>query len=169
MVFNERAIGTLGTSGGRREREMDSIGATQANFLPRSSVPPSLAKGRRGRGPAGPHARPMRWNQTTVVSPMAEVATTDGREGGREGDISPSGGGRRRRTATRSLARTGQLSKQADGLCVVRRRGAAGKRVHTPLHRSAPRTRDSTFQVLVVVLGPKQSDLTRRERQRERG
>ena len=121
MVLNERGIGTLGTSGGAREREMDSIGATQANFLPRSSLPPSLlAKGRRGRGPAGLHARPMRWNQTTVVSPMAEVATTDGKgEGGRATYLRPvaDGGDGRRRRAPSLVQGSCQSKQMACALC----------------------------------------------------
>ena len=136
MVLNERAIGTLGTSGGAREREMDSIGATQANFLPRSSLPPSLllAKRRRGRGPAGLHARPMRWNQTTVVSPMAEVATTDGKgEGGRATYLRPTGGGGDGRRAPSLVLVQGscQSKQMACALCGGAARPASASTLHS--------------------------------------
>ena len=165
MVLNDRAMGTLGTSGGSTKprrggdgtREMDSIGATQANFLPRPFVvpPPSV---RRRSGPAclpvrasqGGRTRRRscrqwrRWRRRTAATDLRWRWRRRERGGGEE-----------------CTGRSYSAAVKADGLCgggAAAWGGRGGRRVHS--------TRASTFQVLVVVLGRKQSDLTR-ERDRE--
>ena len=105
---------------------MDSIGATQANFLPRPFVvpPPSV---RRRSGPACLPVRPS--VRPRAVEPGdGRVANGGGGDDGRRRQISGGGGGDVSEEEERSAqgARTVQLSKQMACAAAAPRRGAVG-------------------------------------------